>query len=184
MKVWHKLEKGGIMKFLEKLHVFDVEITKIMVDSWKNGRVKIDRVTHQVNVELIAQVTKIPLEGINFFRDKKMLGNIAKYFVRDEDERKKLMKAEKYYEMESIKKIWRYVLRVIIEYISLDSSFDRIRMHHFILLNNFRHGIKISFPFYLFTFMSKGIEGFKKKPTTNPSLHKGLLLLVYEYLKT
>ena len=57
-------------------------------------------------------------------------------------------------------------------------------MHHFILLNHFRHGIKISFTFYHFTSMSKGIEGFKRKPTANPTLHKGLLLLVYEYLKT
>ena len=32
--------------------------------------------------------------------------------------------------------------------------------------------------------MSKGIEGFKRKPTANHALHKGLLLLVYEFLKT
>ena len=90
-----------------------------------------------------------------------MSTNIVKYVVRDEDERKKTMKIETYYEMESIKKLWRYVLRVIIEYISLDSRFDKIITHHFIMLNHFKHGIKISFPFYLFTSMSKGIEGFK-----------------------
>ena len=157
MKVWHKLEKGDITRFLEKLHGFDVEVTKLMLDTWKNGRVKIDGVTHHVNVDLIAQVTKIPLEGINFFRDKKMSTNVVKVFVRDEDERKKLMNVEIYYEMESIKKLWRYVLRVIIEYISLDSRFDRIRTHHFVLLNHFRHGVKIYVPFYLFTSMSKGI---------------------------
>lgn len=112
-----------------------------------------------------------------------MLANIVKDFVKDEDERKKLMKTETYYEMEFIKKL-RYVLRAIIKYISLDTIFNRVRTHHFVLLNHFRHGINISFPFYLFTSMSKGIEGFKKKPTANPTLHEGLLLLVYEYLKT
>ena len=127
---------------------------------------------------------EIPLEGINFFKDKKMSVNVVKDFVKDEDERKKLVKAETYYEMESIKKLWRYVLRVIIKYMSLATIFDRVRMHHFILLNHFRHGIKISFPFYLFTSMGKGIEGLKKKPTTNPILHVGFLILVYEYLKT
>ena len=128
-----------------------------MVKSWKDGCVKIDGVTHQVNVELIAQVTEIPLEGINIFRDKKIPANAIKDFVKDEDERKKLVKAETYYEMESIKNLWRYVLSVIIEYISLDTRFNMVRTHHFVLLNHFRHGIKISFPFYLFTFMSKGI---------------------------
>ena len=124
------------------------------------------------------------MEGIKFFRDKKMSANIVKDFVKDEEERKKLVKVETYYEMESIKKLWRYVLRVIIEYISLDTRFDRFGTHHFILLSHFMHGIKISFPFYLFTSMRKGIEGFKKKPTANPTLHECFLLLVYEYLKT
>ena len=113
-----------------------------------------------------------------------MLANAVKDFVKDKYERKKLIKVKIYYEMESIKKLWRYVLWVIIEYISLDSRFDRIKMHHFILLNHFRHGIKISFPFYLFTSMSKGIEGLKRKIIANPALHEVLLLLVYEYLKT
>ena len=31
--------------------------------------------------------------------------------------------------------------------------------------------------------MSKGIEVFKKKPITNPTLHEGCLLLVYKYPK-
>ena len=99
------MEKGGITRFLEKLHGFDVEITKLMVDTWKNGRVKIGSVTHHVNVDLIAQVMEIPLEGINFFRDKKMSTNAIKEFVKDEEERKKLVKVELHYEMESIKKL-------------------------------------------------------------------------------
>lgn len=37
-KVWHKLDKGGITKFFEKLYGFDVEITKLMVDSWTRKR--------------------------------------------------------------------------------------------------------------------------------------------------
>ena len=31
--------------------------------------------------------------------------------------------------------------------------------------------------------MSKNIVGYKKKPSANPALHKGLLLLIYEYFK-
>ena len=46
--VWHKLGKGKITRFMEKLHGFNAGVTKIMVETWSNGRVKIDGVTHQI----------------------------------------------------------------------------------------------------------------------------------------
>ena len=52
------------------------------------------------------------------------------------------------------------------------------------MANHFRHGVKISLPFYLYTSLTKNIEGYKKNPVKNPALHEGLLLLVYEFLKT
>lgn len=32
-KVWHKLKKGGITRFMEKLHGFDAGVTKVMVET-------------------------------------------------------------------------------------------------------------------------------------------------------
>ena len=121
---------------------------------------------------------------MNFYKDKKMSTNVVNNFIKDEKEKSKLVKIDTYYNIESIKKLWRYVLRILIEYVTLDPRFDRIRTHHFVLLNHFRHKVKISFPFYIFTSMAKNIEGFKKIPVKNPALHEGLLLLVYEFLKT
>ena len=95
-----------------------------------------------------------------------------------------MVKIDTYYDIESIKNIWRNVLRIIIEYVTLDPRFDRVRTHHFVLLNHFRHKVKISFPFYIYTSMAKNIEGFKKCPVKNLALHEGLLLLIYEFLKT
>ena len=59
-KVLHKLEKGGITRFMEKLHGFDAGVTKVMVDIWNNGRVKIDGVTHHITEGLIVEVTEFP----------------------------------------------------------------------------------------------------------------------------
>jgi hypothetical protein len=154
-----------------------------MVNSWKDGRVKIDGVSHQVNVELIAHVTKIPDEGLKFYKDKKVSANVVNNFAKNTDEKKELVKSETYYEMDSIKKLWRYVLRAIIEFISLETRFDRVRTHHFVLLNHFHYGTKVSFPFYLFSSMNKNISGYKKKPSANPALHEGLLLFLYDYFK-
>lgn len=76
--------------------------------------------------------------------------------------------------METIKNLWRYVLYAIIEYVTLDPRFDRVRTHHFVILNHFCHDSKISFPFKLFTSMNKAISSFKKKETVNLALHEGL----------
>ena len=61
-------------------------------------------------MDVIALIKKILNEGINFYRDKKLLENTVKDFTKDVVERKKLVKVETYYEMDSIKKLWRYVL--------------------------------------------------------------------------
>ena len=148
-----------------------------------DGRVQVDRVLYQVIVEIIFHVIEIPDEGLKFYRDKKVFANVVKDFAKNMEEKKELVKSDTYYEMESIKKLWRYVLRAIIEYISLDMRFDRVRTHHFFLLNHFCYGVKVSFPFYLYSSMHKNIFGYKKKPSANPALHEGLLLLLYEHFK-
>ena len=128
-------------------------------------------------------VSEIPMEGIKFFRDKKMSLSAVDTFVKTPKERKHLIKSEIFYELNSIKKLWRYVLKALIEYITLDSHFDRVRTYHFVLFNHFQHGVKISFTFYLFTSLCKALTSFKKKPSANPALHKGLLLLVHDHFK-
>ena len=154
-----------------------------MVNSWKDGKVKVNRTYFQITEEVIAAVAEIPREGIKFFRDKKMSMNAVDNFVKNLKEEKRLVKSETFYEYNSIKKLWRYMLRALIEYVTLDLQFDRVRTHHFILLNHFQHGVKILFSFYLFTSLSKVLSCYKKKPSANPALHEGLLLLVYEHFK-
>ena len=40
-KIWNKLEKSGIVRFIEKIHGFNKEITKLMVNTWKEGMLKL-----------------------------------------------------------------------------------------------------------------------------------------------
>ena len=180
-KVWKELEKGGVANFFEKLHGSDPEITNSMVNSWNKGKVKVNGVYFQITEEVVAEVTGMPMEGHKFFRDKKLSSNAIKDFVKNTKELNKLVKKESFFVTETIKKLWRYVLYSIIDYITLDPRFDRVRTHHFVILNHFRHGIKISFSFYLFNSMDKAISSFKKKATVNLALHEGLLLLIHEH---
>ncbi len=151
--------------------------------SWKDGRVKVNGVYFRITEEVIATVTKIPIEGFKFFRDKKLSTNAVRDFMESEKELKALRKIDTYYVPDSMKKWWRYVLRAIIEYITLDPRFDRARTHHFIILNHFWHSANISFPYYLLTSMRKAVDSFKKKTITNSALHEGLLLLIHEHFK-
>ena len=180
-KVWKELEKGGVTNFLEKLHGFDPAVTNNMVNSWNNGKVKVNGTYFQITEEVVAEVTGLPMEGHKFFRDKKMSANAVKDFVKNTEELNNLGKKETFFVTDTIKKLWRYVLYAVIEYITLDPRFDRVRTHHFVILNHFRHGVKISFPFYLFNSMNKAITSFKKKASANPALHEGLLLLIHEH---
>ena len=108
-----------------------------MVGSWKDGRVKVNGVYFQITEEVIATILEISIEGFKFFRDKKLLANVVKDFVESEKELKMLRKIDTYYVPDSMKKRWMYVLRVVVEYITLDPRFDRARTHHFVILNHF-----------------------------------------------
>ena len=115
---------GGISKYIEKLHGYDAEVTNNMVKTWKDGKVKVNGTYFQITEEVIAAVTDIPMEGIKFFRDNKLSLSVVDTFVKTPMERKHLVKSKMVYELDSIKKLWRYVLRALIEYITLDSHFD------------------------------------------------------------
>lgn len=41
-KVWEKLEQGRITRYIMKLNGFDQNVTDNMVNSWKDGRVKMN----------------------------------------------------------------------------------------------------------------------------------------------
>lgn len=159
-------------------------VTKLMVNSWKDGRIKLDGVSFHIDVGVIAHVTEIPNEGLNFFRDKKVSMNVVKDFAKNTKEKKELVKIETYYEMDLIKKLWTYVLRVVIAYITLEMRFDRVRTDHFVLLKHFWYEAKISILFYLFSSTNKNILRYKKKPNASPALHEGLLMFLFEYFKS
>ena len=103
--------------------------------------------------------------------------------MKNHEEKEALVKRGTHFLLSSIKPLWRFVLRAIIKYITLDTKFDRICTYHFVLLNHFRYGVKIFFPLYLYSSMNDNINDFKEKNTRNPALHEGLLLLIYEYFK-
>jgi len=55
---------------------------------------------------VIATISKIPIEGFKFFKNKKLSTNVVKDFVKNKKELKVLRKIDTYYVPDSMKKRW------------------------------------------------------------------------------
>jgi len=121
---WEKLEQGEITRYILKLHGFDQEVTNSIVKSWKDGSFRVNGVSFLITEEVISTIIEILIEGFKFFRDKKLSANVVRDFVKDAKELKALKNIDTFYIPNTIKKLWRYVLRALIKYITLDPRFD------------------------------------------------------------
>lgn len=86
-----------------------------------------------------------------------------------------------YYDISVIKEFWAKLLKVIMKYFTLDGWFTRVYGHHFVLLNHFLHGVKVSLPFYLIISLRANFRDHKKNPVKFPILHEGILVLIDSY---
>lgn len=68
-----------------------------MVNLWKDGKVKVNGVTFLVTKEVVATISKIIAKGFKNFRDKKLLTNVVKDFVKSSKEINDLVKCEMLY---------------------------------------------------------------------------------------
>lgn len=72
--------------------------------------------------------------------------------------------------------------KVIICYVTLEGHFDAILGCHFSLLNHFRHGLHVSFPFFLFSSLEVLVYAHLKNYRALV-LHEGLILLIMEHVR-
>lgn len=87
-------------------------------------------------------------------------------------------KMASYYDISIIKEFWVKFLKVIMEYFTLDGQFTRVYGHHFVLLNHFHDGGKVSLPFYLMSTLRANFRDHKNNPVKLPILPEGILVLI------
>lgn len=83
-----------------------------------------------------------------------------------------------YYDIAVIKSFWLKLLKVIMNYLTLDGHYTRVYGHHFVILNHFCHGVNMSFPFYLMSALRANFSDHCKNSTKFPILHEILLVLI------
>lgn len=150
-KVWRRLHRYGFTDYMEKLHRSRNSVSYGFSRSWSNNKVTLFREIWQIDINLVAEVTGLQMEGTKFYRDRKYAAEALKNFLKLEDEKGKLVKTDNisYYTLQQVKPFWQKFLRVLMEYLTVDGRFTKIYNYHFAILNHFHHGAKISLPFYL-----------------------------------
>lgn len=144
---------------MERLNGKDPTITSYFIKNWKNGKLLIGSHMMNVDEEVIAEATGMTIKGMKFYRDRGISDKVVDKFPVTDGERRKMIKIDNsYHSPKRICKPWRFVLFASIEYITLDGRFTRAYGHHFVLLNHFHHGERVSLPYYLACSMDHTIK--------------------------
>lgn len=69
------------------------------------------------------------------------------------------------------------------EFITLYGRYTRVYSYHFVILNHFLYKEKISLPYYLLCALNVRIMDAISNPKTNPALHEGLMVVLYNHIK-
>lgn len=134
--------------------------------------------------DVIAKATSLKLDGINFYKDRKLFEWVVDEFVEMTKERNRVVKiGNSYFNLHSISRPWRFMIFVVIEYLTLYGCFTKIFGHHFMLVNHFRHRVRISLPFYLRQLLDNTILAIQNDLDGDHAFHKGLMVLVMNLLK-
>lgn len=72
----------------------------------------------------------------------------------------------------------------IMRYITLDGRFTKFYRYHFVLLNHFRYEDKVNIPYFLICLMNATIKAHREKPKGDTVIHQGLMVLIYDHIKS
>lgn len=127
--------------------------------------------TWRVDEDLVAEVNGLQKDDINFYRDRKFSVEAIKNFPKNEEERACIAKKDNisYYLPNEVNSFWQKMLKVLMEYLTIDGRFSKVYNYHFVILNHFRHGSKISLPFYLASSLNDSLADHAKKPNSSSS---------------
>jgi hypothetical protein len=180
--VWRIMEKGHVHHFLQRLHGFDNDVTKAFVEGWDKGMVNLANKSFSLSLELLSKIIGLPLDGLKFSKEIKVRTKAYQKFPETDEERALLVKGKKdYVDIENINNIWGSVIRVIMEYFTLEGRYSKVYNYHFSLANHFRHNITINFPFFLLCSLNQSITEHRVK--NFPVLHVRLILLIVDYAR-
>lgn len=160
-------------------------ITHQFIKSWKDGSILVGNQRKHVTEDIILEATGLDTEGINFYRDRKLLDCDVEEFAETTKEHNRLVNiTNAYFSPSSISRPWRFTMFVVIEYLTLDEYFTKIFGHNFMLVNHFRHRVRLNLPFQLQQSLGNTILAIQNNPEGDHACHEGLMALFMNLLKS
>lgn len=158
---------------MEKLHRSKKSVSHGFAKGWSNNKVSLFGQTWKLDEDLVAEVTRLQEEGTKFYRDRKFSVEATKNFPKNDEERAQFAQKENvFYQLPYQVNFFRQkMLRVLMEYLTVDRRFSKVYNYHFVILNYFRHGSKILLPFYLASSLNDSLVDHAKKPKSYSIAH-------------
>eukprot|EP01018_Ginkgo_biloba_P016652 Gb_17438 [translate_table: standard] len=173
------LEKAGLMDFFRKFAGFNESISRKVAESWNEGNVKVDGLAFTIFEGLIAEVSRLPLEGKVISREKtNQIEQLTKFIKEDET----FCWLQSSIARESLPVPWDRVVVQIMKYLTLEGKFRKLFGYHIAILNSVRNSTKINLPVFHFKSLEKSVKSVKAGKGKLP-LHQGLLNLLVNFEK-
>ena len=102
-QVWDILRCGNFIRYMERLRGNNLTITHQFIKSWKDGSVMVGNQHMDVTEDVITEATRLDMDGINFYQERKLLDRAIDDFVQIEKQKNCLVKiGNSYYNPTSI----------------------------------------------------------------------------------
>lgn len=124
--------------------------------SWKNGVVQVGKVKFTMSAKAIILLTGLSIQGKTF--QKKPKSNYKEYFKMFLGQGYNVVRHLRSFKIDDFPSIWKEVVRLLMKFFTLEGCFKRFHSQLFTIFNHLRHGIRMNFPFWIYTSLSQSIE--------------------------
>eukprot|EP01018_Ginkgo_biloba_P011985 Gb_15585 [translate_table: standard] len=173
------LEKAGPLDFFQNFTGFSESISLQVVNTWDEGRVKVDDLDFIISEHLISKVLGLPMEGEVVCNEKMNQVEQLSKFIRDDETFCWLQSG---IARESLLKPWDRVAIQVMKYLTLEGKYRKLFGYHIAILNSIRNNVKINVSLFLLKSVEKSIKSVKSSKGKLP-LHQGLLNLLFQFEK-
>jgi hypothetical protein len=174
---------AGCYKFCQKLQSSHQQVAEAFALTFDGRKAVIGQDEFQVDEALIAEVTKLPRTGENWFKTTVTKDVEFRSYLKPEH---KCLVWKKDIPMSFLEEKWQHLLKSILVYITCEGRYNRVMIYHFKLMNHFTGRSPLNLPYYLHRSLTKMAHQVKAKPSkvAGRLSHHGLIkLLVCELLQ-
>jgi len=178
-KVKELFDKAGLLDFFRKFSSFSNSLSLQVVESWDEGRVKVDDLVFTISEQRITEVSSLPADGEVICHEKtNQVEQLSKFIRNDET----FCWLQSGIPRESLLAPWDRVVVQVMKYLTLEGKFRKFFGYHIAILNSIRNRVKINVPLFLLKSLEKPIKTVKSGKGKLP-LHQGLLKMLVNYEK-